>query len=97
MTPEDKLIATELLEKVNQWIDSIQEPKVIEGVNKFCFGTRRDLDVKNEIASQDDIEKILELGQQNSCLYSTWINLMEEAKCLRRKLKNVIECETEYD
>jgi hypothetical protein len=29
MTPEDKLIATELLEKTNQWIDSIQEPEVI--------------------------------------------------------------------
>jgi hypothetical protein len=57
--------------------------------------------VQNGIASQDDIDKILELGQQVSCFHSAWRELMREARTLRHRLKNIskddIEYDTEYD
>ena len=91
MTPEDKVIATQLLEKTNQWIDSLRSPGILEDVNKFCFGTRRDLDFKNGIATQKDIAEILKLGEKASCLYNTWTRLVEEAESLRSTLGNILD------
>lgn len=97
MTPEDKLIATKLLEKMNQWMDTVQKPFVIEDVANFCFGTRRDLDFKNGIASKEDIDKILKLGQQSQSLYSAWERVIEEAKYLSNELKNITETDDASD
>ena len=91
MTPEDKVIATELLEKADQWIDRLQPPEIIEGVSKFCFGTRRDLDFKDGIATQEDIGEILELGERASYLYDAWNRLNEEAESLRDTLSNILD------
>lgn len=91
MTPEDKVIATQLLEKTDQWIDSLRSPGILEDVNKFCFGTRRDLDFKNGIATQKDIAEILKLGDATSELCHAWTRLVEEAESLRNTLGNILD------
>ncbi|MEG3882015.1 hypothetical protein QT972_32175 [Microcoleus sp. herbarium7] len=94
MTPEDKKTAQKLLNKIDQWIEetnNFDRLGFVEGIYDFCFARRRDLDFKNNVATEEDIAKILDLGERTHDFHSDWRRLSESLESLKSKLNAIIE------